>query len=103
MIPATTLGGRGTVGVRVPDHAVARGIARAFGFCITATSANISGRPAAISASEVCTSVPDVDLVVDGGDTRGDMPSTIVDATTDDVRLVRAGAIAWDLVLKFVK
>lgn len=103
VIPSSTLAGGRTVGVRVPDHAVARGIARAFGFCITATSANLSGQPPAMSASDVSASLPDVDLLVDAGAAPGGAPSTIVDATTDDVRLVRAGAIAWDLVLKFPK
>ncbi len=100
VIPSTTLGGGGTVGVRVPDHAVARGIARAFGFCITATSANLSGQPPAVSASDV-SSLPDIDLVIDAGTTRGGVASTIVDATTEKVRLVRAGAIPWKLVLEF--
>lgn len=103
VISSATLAGGRTVGVRVPDHAVARGIARAFGFCVTATSANLSGRPPAMSASDVSASLEDVDLLVDAGATPGGAPSTIVDATTDDVRLVRAGAIAWDLVLKFPK
>ena len=101
VIPSTTLGGGGTVGVRVPDHAVARGIARAFGFCITATSANLSGQPPAVSASDVSPSLPDIDLVVDAGITRGGVASTIVDTTTEKVRLVRAGAIPWELVLEF--
>lgn len=101
VIPSTTLAGGRTVGVRVPDHAVARSIARALGFCITATSANLSGQPAAVSASDVSASLPDVDLVVDAGTTRGGAPSTIVDATTEEVRLVRAGAIPWELVLEF--
>ena len=101
VIPSTTLAGGRTVGVRVPDHAVARGIARAFGFCITATSANVSGHPPAISAADVRASLPGVDVVVDSGTARGGAPSTIVDATTEDVRLVRAGAIPWELVLEF--
>ena len=102
VIPSATLAGGRTVGVRVPDHAVARGIARVFGFCITATSANLSGQPPARSASDVCASLPEVDVLVDAGATPGDAPSTIVDATTDDVRLVRAGAIAWDVMLRLL-
>jgi L-threonylcarbamoyladenylate synthase len=101
VIPSITLAGGRTVGVRVPDHAVARGIARACGFCITATSANMSGQPPANSAADVCASLPDLDVVVDSGTARGGAPSTIVDATSEDVRLVRAGAIPWELVLEF--
>jgi L-threonylcarbamoyladenylate synthase len=103
VIPSTTLAGGRTAGVRVPDHVVARGIARAFGFCITATSANQSGQPPLMAASEVRRSLPDVDLLVDAGDTPGGAPSTIVDATARELRLVRAGAIPWELVLEFLK
>jgi tRNA threonylcarbamoyl adenosine modification protein (Sua5/YciO/YrdC/YwlC family) len=103
VIPSTTLAGGRTAGVRVPDHVVARGIARAFGFCITATSANQSGQPPLTAASEVRRSLPDVDLLVDAGDTPGGAPSTIVDATARELRLVRAGAIPWELVLEFLK
>ena len=41
---------RGTVGVRVPAHAVARALAAALGECITATSANRSGAAAPATA-----------------------------------------------------
>lgn len=52
LTPAALAGGR-TVGVRVPDHAVAVDFARAVGFCITATSANRSGEPPLASPEEV--------------------------------------------------
>jgi len=99
--PETLAGGR-TVGVRVPDHAVARALARALGFCVTATSANRSGKPAASRADEVMTALPHVDCIIDGGVVRGGAPSTIVEVAGTDVHLVRAGAIAWDRVLKSV-
>jgi L-threonylcarbamoyladenylate synthase len=103
VIPSITLAGGRTAGIRVPDHVVARGIARAFGFCITATSANQSGQRPLMAAWEVRGSLPDVDLLVDAGDTPGGAPSTIVDATARELRLVRAGAIPWELVLEFLK
>jgi tRNA A37 threonylcarbamoyladenosine synthetase subunit TsaC/SUA5/YrdC len=36
------------------------------------------------------------DLVLDGGVTGGGEPSTIVDLTGDEPRLLREGAFAWD-------
>src|SRR3954471_24758266 len=48
-IAVAVRGPGGTVAVRVPDHAVARGLALALGFPITATSANLSGQAAAAS------------------------------------------------------
>ena len=95
-----TLAGGSTVGVRVPNHPVARAFARASGFCVTATSANQSGQPAATSAADIVEALPGVDLVLDAGASRGGAPSTIVDASNVTITLVRAGAIAWERVLK---
>jgi L-threonylcarbamoyladenylate synthase len=92
-------GGTGTVGVRVPADAVVRAIAAACGRPITATSANISGEPATADPEEVERSFGDrIDLLIDTGRTRGGVPSTIVDITGPEPRLVRAGAIPWDEV-----
>jgi L-threonylcarbamoyladenylate synthase len=94
------LGGGHTVGVRVPDHPVARGLATALEFPVTATSANRSGGQPATRADEVIAALPDVDAVIDAGPARGGAPSTIVEVVDGDVRLIRAGAIAWDRVLE---
>ena len=91
-------GGTGRVAVRVPAHAVARAICCAVGCPLTATSANISGRPATAEADQVERMLGDgVDLLIDAGRTPGGNPSTIVDVTAEP-RLVRAGAIHWDLI-----
>jgi L-threonylcarbamoyladenylate synthase len=94
-------GGAGTIAIRVPDHHVARTLADAFGAPITATSANRSGEPPAQSAGAL-TFQPDDSmlLVIDGGETPGGAPSTIVDARGGAPVLVRAGAIAWNRVLE---
>jgi len=90
-------GDRGTVGVRVPADDVARAIAAACERPITATSANISGGPSTADPDEVERTLGDrIDVLIDTGRTRGGPPSTIVDVTSDEPRLVRAGAIAWD-------
>ena len=94
----------GTIAVRVPASEPARAIARAFGFCITATSANLSGAEALTSAAHVAATLGGaVDLVLDAGDTPGGAPSTMVDARGETPRLVRAGAIAWDRVLRSIE
>lgn len=97
--PAALAGGR-TVGVRVPAHAVAVDLARAAGFCITATSANLSGSNAAASADEVRVTLPDVDAILDAGPAPGGAPSTIVEAVDPGVTLIREGAVTWDRVLR---
>lgn len=91
----------GTVGIRVPAHTVARELAWAFGFCITATSANLSGQPATRSPDVVAATLGDrVDLLLDDGMAPGGEPSTIVAVRTGTPQLIRAGAVAWDRVLK---
>lgn len=101
-LTAATLAGGSTVGVRVPDHAVARALAVAAGFCVTATSANRSGQAAASTAETVAAALPTVDAILDGGPTRGGPVSTIVNATEDELTLIRAGAVPWDRVLRSV-
>lgn len=94
---AEVTGGTGRIGVRVPAHAVARAVCRAVGRPVTATSANISGQPATANPDDVERTLgARIDLLLDGGSTRGGEPSTIVDVTEAEPRLVRAGAIPWD-------
>lgn len=91
----------GTVGVRVPAHAVARALASGFGGCVTATSANLSGRPAAVTADEAASALDGrLDAVLDAGPAPGGAPSTIIEVTEAGPVLRRAGAVAWDRVLK---
>jgi L-threonylcarbamoyladenylate synthase len=100
VLSAGMRGGRDTVAIRVPAHAVARALAAAFGFCITATSANVSGERPADSGDGATTSVPGVDLVLDAGAAPGGPPSTIVAFDTDGPVLLRAGAVPWERVIK---
>jgi L-threonylcarbamoyladenylate synthase len=96
LAPAVTAD-TGRVGVRVPADAVARGVCRAAGRPVTATSANVSGQPPTANPDDVERALGGrIDLLLDGGPTRGGPPSTIVDVTGEHPRLVRAGAISWD-------
>ena len=99
-ISRAALGGSTTVAIRVPAHEVARELAASFVFAITATSANASGQQPAETAEDVATSVPAVDLILDGGRVAGGRPSTIVRFDGGVPTCLRDGAIAWDRVLK---
>jgi tRNA A37 threonylcarbamoyladenosine synthetase subunit TsaC/SUA5/YrdC len=58
------------------------------------TSANISGLPEARTADEILAQLGDaIDLVLDGGPSRGGPPSTVVDCTGEVARILRSGAI----------
>jgi L-threonylcarbamoyladenylate synthase len=93
-LPRALTAGTTSLGVRIPDHQVPRYLARAVGPLPT-TSANPSGHPDARSAEEVIASLGDrIDAVVDGGRSRGGVPSTVLDCTMRRVRVIRSGAIA---------
>lgn len=86
---------RGTLAFRVPDHALARRLIAASGGGLPVTSANRSGEPDARTAEDVIAQLGGrIALVLDGGPTPGGLASTVVDCTTDPVKILREGAIS---------
>jgi L-threonylcarbamoyladenylate synthase len=86
---------RGTLAFRVPDHPLARRLIAASGGGLPVTSANRSGHADARSAQEVIDQLEGrIALVLDGGKTTGGVPSTIVDCTTPNAKVLREGAIS---------
>jgi L-threonylcarbamoyladenylate synthase len=95
-LPALLTAGSSTIGVRQSSHPFARQLLRAFGRPITATSANISGRSAAVDAFEVRAQFGSkVDLIFDGGRTPGIGGSTIIGLVGDKFKLIREGIIPF--------
>ncbi len=87
-------GGGDTVGIRMPDHAIALGVLRAFGGPLVCPSANLTGRRAAMSVSDILEDLDGrIDLVLDGGPTTDRTPSTVLDITAEPARIIRAGKI----------
>jgi len=83
-----------TVGVRMPDHAVARILLR-FAGPMAVTSANISGKESPVTAQEVFAQLGGrIELIIDGGKTPGGIPSTLVDCTTKELKILREGPIS---------
>jgi L-threonylcarbamoyladenylate synthase len=84
-----------TVGLRLPDDEEVRALVRACGGALTATSANLAGEPPAETAQEAARSFhTGLDLVIDGGTSRGDKPSTVLDLSGERARLIREGAVS---------
>src|SRR5687768_10773661 len=85
-----------TIAVRVPDHKVARALLRAAG-PMAVTSANVSGQASPKTAEEVFVQLGGrIELIIDGGKTLGGVPSTLVDCTGDEIRILREGPITED-------
>ena len=92
---AIDLGGdAGTVGLRCPDHAIPRHLCRAVGPLAT-TCANRHGAAPLETADAVRAEFGDeVAVVLDGGRCAG-APSTVVDCTGAEPRLLREGRVPW--------
>lgn len=87
------LDGDGTLGVRCPDHPFVRAVADELG-PLAVTSANRHGEATPVDAAGAAAALAgDVALVVDGGPCAG-TASTVVDATSDVLTVLREGPIS---------
>jgi L-threonylcarbamoyladenylate synthase len=94
-VPPEVTAGSGTVGLRLPDHAVARALVTALGGPVTAPSANPADRPPPTTAAAVTAYFGEgLALVLDGGPTPGGQPSTVLDVTVDPPRVIRPGRVS---------
>lgn len=95
VIPSRTRGGLPTAAVRMPDAPVALALIKFSDLPIAAPSANISGRPSPTDAETVRRDVGDkIPLVIDGGETRFGVESTVIDMTGEHAVLLRPGGLA---------
>jgi L-threonylcarbamoyladenylate synthase len=86
------------VGVRVPDHPFTLELLRCCG-PLAVTSANLSGQPEALNANAVMAQLGGkLALVVDGGDSQGGIPSTVVDLSQESPRILREGPITSEMI-----
>ena len=99
-------GGQDTVGIRVPDHAIALGLLLSFaqigGKGIAAPSANRFGNVSPTTAqaveNELSEYLADADQILDGGPCQVGVESTIIDCTGDVPRILRPGAVTAELI-----
>lgn len=93
---------RGTVAVRMPLHPVAIELLELTG-PMAVSSANVSGRPAARTATEAQQQLGDnVAVYLDGGPSGAGVASTIVDVTAETPRILRAGAVSAEALREVV-
>lgn len=103
-------GGQDTVGLRVPDQAIALELLKRFqekgGLGIAAPSANRFGAVSPTSAEAVEDELRDYlgesDLILDGGNSQVGLESTIIDCTGSAPRVLRPGAITDEMILDLV-
>jgi L-threonylcarbamoyladenylate synthase len=88
-------GGQDTVAIRVPNHPVAQQLLNAFGGGIAAPSANRYGHVSPTRAEHVRDEFgEEVKIVLDGGDCKVGLESTIVSCVGDAPRVLRPGSIS---------
>jgi L-threonylcarbamoyladenylate synthase len=93
----------GSIGVRLTGHEWLRAMVRHASFPITATSANISGGEEIANPEEaVLLFDKRVNLIVNAGETKGRLPSTVLDLTGRKPRLIREGAIPSSQLKKYL-
>jgi len=85
-----------TLGIRIPQYQSILDLVKKFGKPITATSANLSYQKAHYSIKSFIKGLPKekekyIDLVVDGGDLPYNKPSTVLDLTKSEIKVLRQG------------
>jgi L-threonylcarbamoyladenylate synthase len=90
--------GQNTVAIRMPNDTLCNTLCEHAGGLITSTSANISGQPVKNSAREILAEFEDgaFDFLLDSGEVQNTLPSTIVDATTQNIVVLRQGSVVID-------
>jgi len=94
----------GSIGFRIPDHAFVLSVIRGHGKPLAATSANLSGAPAALSVPEALATLAEPpDLAMDGGALPMDsLASTVVDAR-GGLKILREGTVSLAELERAVK
>jgi len=104
-LPPQITAGTNTVGVRLPNDDRVRALVRLCGGALTATSANPAEAPPASNAQAVVNYFGDsIEWIVDDGEAKTDRPSTVVDVSDSEPRLIREGVIPWaEISVSWVK
>ena len=86
----------GTLGIRIPDNKWINDLVQMVGKPVTATSANLSGRTPNYSVESFVKPLSKkklamIDLIVDAGKLPRNKPSTVIDATNPEIKILRRG------------
>lgn len=99
LIPKETSGGLDTVAVRMPSDETARRLIESAGVPLAAPSANTSGKPSPTSAQHVMNDLcGKIDAVIDGGECRVGVESTVISLVSEKPRLLRPGGVTPEML-----
>jgi L-threonylcarbamoyladenylate synthase len=96
--------GKKTLGVRVPGSEISRKLTELSGGVLVSTSANKSGQEPALTAQEAIKKLGGkVDVVIDGGPSSGQVPSTVLDLSGTEMWIARSGPITGTMIMDALK
>jgi len=86
----------GTLGIRIPDNKNIMNLVKTVGGPVTATSANLSGKTSHYSVGSFLKTLSKkktqmIDLIVDAGKLPKNLPSTVIDTTEPELKVLRRG------------
>lgn len=103
-LPNDMLGPEGTIAVRQPGLDWLRRLISFCGFPLISTSSNLSGKENILDAKQAFDVFKGkVELVIDGGRVHGTLPSTIVDLTLPEPKIIRKGAVPSEKIIPYFK
>ncbi|MCK6628757.1 MAG: threonylcarbamoyl-AMP synthase [Anaerolineae bacterium] len=102
-LPDEVTAGESTVAVRVPNHPICLELVTQVGRPLAVTSANLSGQPTPTTAQAVAAQLrPRISLILDGGPSPTDQPSSIVDLSVTPPRLLRQGRLTLEMLRQYL-
>lgn len=102
LVPDIVTAGLPTVGIRMPDHPVAIELIRQSGCPIAAPSANKFGQLSPTQAKHVNKQLPDVDFLIDGGESAVGIESTIISLNEKGFEILRHGIITKEEIEEII-
>ena len=96
-------GGTAAIGIRVPDNMLCCTLVQQLGRPITSTSANLSGEKECRRIEQIPGALKSAaDVILDSGETRGIVPSTVISIANDPPEILREGAVSRNLIEDFL-
>ena len=95
-IPDIVTSGLTTVAVRMPDNQMALKLIRLAGVPVAAPSANLFGKLSPTTPDHVKKQLSNIDYLLDGGQTKVGIESTIISVIDNTIEILRSGIITSD-------
>ncbi len=104
IVPKIVTGGLDTVAIRFPSHPIMQQLILKSNLPLAAPSSNTSGKPSPTNAQRVIDDLNGkIDVIIDGGECKFGLESTVIDTTGITPTILRPGAITTDMILQVIE